>query len=72
MHNRGSDALFSHVIFCGAPRSAVCGLCAQDCIINVLNGATDPMRTMTVLQSFIVTYWQINAWAGAPYTLKKV
>lgn len=47
------------------------GAMSKDCIINLLNGAVDPMRTMTVIQSFVVTYWQIKSWGDAAYTLKK-
>jgi len=47
------------------------GSMSKDCIINQLNGAVDPMRVMTVVQSFAITFWQVNAWAGAGFTLKK-
>lgn len=47
------------------------GVMSKDVIINQLNGVTDSMRTFTFLQSFAVTFYQIQTWAGAPYTLKK-
>jgi len=47
------------------------GAMSKDCIINQLNGTSDSMRVMTVVQGFAVCYWQLNAWASAPYTLKK-
>jgi len=48
-----------------------CGAMSKDCIINQLNGAVDPMRVMTVVQSFAVSFWQLNTWTSAGFTLKK-
>lgn len=47
------------------------GSFAKDGIVQLLAGWPDPMRVVTFVQCFGVTFYQINAWASAEYTLKK-
>lgn len=47
------------------------GAFSKDAIINLLMVRDDPMRTVTFVQSFAVTFLQIQSWAGASYKLDK-
>ena len=47
------------------------GVFSKDAVYNLVSSVEDPMRPITFLQSFIVTYYMINSWSTAPYTLKK-
>ena len=47
------------------------GAFSKDAVINLLLGHTDPMRVIAYVQIFGVTYYQLNAWAGAAVTLTK-
>ena len=47
------------------------GSFSKDVIVNNFTGFADPMRTMTFVQMFAVTYYTMNTWAGAGFTLKK-
>ena len=47
------------------------GSFSKDYIVNLFTGWPDPMRTMSFVQSFAVTYYTMNTWAGAGFTLSK-
>jgi len=47
------------------------GSFSKDAVMNLLLGHTDPMRVIAFLQIFGVTYYQVNAWTGAAFTLTK-
>jgi len=47
------------------------GTFSKDAVINVLLSHNDPMRVVAFLQIFGVTYYQLNSWAGAAFTLTK-
>ena len=47
------------------------GSFSKDTIVQMLTGVDDTMRLMTFTQSFAVTYYQLNTWAGAKFTLTK-
>ena len=47
------------------------GSFSKDTIVQMLTGVDDTMRLMTFTQSFAVTFYQVNTWAGAKFTLTK-
>ena len=47
------------------------GAFSKDAVSNLLLGHEDPMRVIAFVQCFAVTYYQVNAFTGAPFTLKK-
>jgi hypothetical protein len=47
------------------------GSFSKDAVSNLLLGHVDPMRAVAFVSIFGVTYYQANAWAGAPFTLTK-
>ena len=47
------------------------GSFSKDYIVNLFTGWPDPMRTMNFMQTFAVTFYTMNTWANAGFTLSK-